>query len=372
MNKQNPAYDVLSELNDHYSKTQDPHTALKIISLVEYALKYELEPHGRMKPESEKGFLESIFGFKFGKKSIDESEIHDPFHYYRILAKERNERDKTHYAKKLNARFGVDATLKGNDWTRVADVDKRVQEVYEYFFDSLPILARNLSLFKLELGGLLSSKTICIDQDAYANLSSMDYAVDGMATTIKGLILSRADEYQRFDDAGYIDFFLDIDKKSPQDKFDRFLVETKLINTDTLKVLRAIADERIRQISDEGYTIEHDDEHTDGSIANSAAHYICADENINLWTWDKNFDKKEKHSRDKQLLIGSTMTVAEMERRNRVATKIADIIKENSTDVSLHFVGQKGQFVEGAFQQAREANVGILIQTTSMDDLITK
>lgn len=349
MNKQNPAYDVLSELNDHYSKTQDPHTALKIISLVEYALKYELEPHCRMKPEPEKGFLESIFGFKFGKKSIDESEIHDPFHYYRILAKERNERSKTHYAKNLNARFGVDATLKGNDWTRVADVDNRAQEIYESFFGALPMLARNISVFRHAFDCLLSNESICIDDKAYHDIDRMKFAVDGVATTIKGMIFPYVGEYQRLDGSGYIDFFLSNDEeKKEQKRADELcLMSETIVNDDTLAILRAIADERKRQISAEGYTTEHDDEHTDGSIANAAAHYICADDNINLWTWDKNFDKKEKHSRDKQLLIGSTMTVAEMERRDRVR-KMFDTIKANSTEIPLPLVGDGGK-VEGPF-----------------------
>lgn len=301
-------------------------TALKIISLVEYALKYELEPHCRMKPEPEKGFLESIIGFKFGKKSIEESEMHDPFYHYRILAKERNERKKTHYFENLNARFGVDATLKGSDWKRVADVDERAQDIYATFFQSMPIMARNITIFRYAFHGLIANKEMCLNDQAYRDLESLKYAVDGIATTIKQMISPYSDEQQRLDSDGYIEFFMsEGQEKSLEERGNEFaLMSEMVVNNDTLAVLRAIADERKRQIFAEGYTTEHDDEHTDGSIANAAAHYICADDNINLWTWDKNFDKKEKHSRDKQLLIGSAMTVAEMERRNRVATQVED------------------------------------------------
>lgn len=83
------------------------------------------------------------------------------------------------------------------------------------------------------------------------------------------------------------------------------------------KHIRAIYDERLRQISKEGYTPEHDDEHVDGSLANAAAHYACADDNINLWTWDKNYDKKDRHSRYDQLKISGAMIIAEMERLER-------------------------------------------------------
>lgn len=342
--KQSPAFDVLAELNDHYLKTNCPDTALKIISLVESELKYELDPHCRMEPEPEKGFFETVFGVRFGKTTANKAE-NDPFRFYRTLSKERDERRKTRYFENLNARFGVEATLKRDDWVRAVDVDARAKEIFELFFSSLPRLARDLSFFKQEFKELQANKAICIDEAAYHNLYLMNRAVDGIATTIKGLILSNGDEYQRFDDSGYIDFFLNVDKEDPQDKLAVFLIETKLINLETLTVLRAVADERLRQISVEGYTTDHDDEHTDGSIANAAAHYICADDNINLWTWDKNFDKKEKHSRDKQLLIGSAMTVAEMERRNR-ATKMLNVIKENSTDLYPLFVDRKGQYVD--------------------------
>jgi hypothetical protein len=43
----------------------------------------------------------------------------------------------------------------------------------------------------------------------------------------------------------------------------------------TCKALQDVADERARQINDEGYTREHDDEHDDGAIAMAAACYAA-------------------------------------------------------------------------------------------------
>lgn len=313
----NPAYDILAELNDHYSKTNDSETALKIISLVESELKYDLNPHCRMEPEPEKGFFETVFGIKFGKTTANKAE-NDPFRFYRTLSKERNERRITRYFESLNARFGVEATLKKDDWVRAVDVDARAKEIFESFFGSLPTLARGLSFFKQEFKELHANKAICIDKAAYQNLYYMNNSIDGMATAIKGLILSHGDEYKRFDDAGYINYFLNLDEENTENRLNWFNMESKLISLDTLVVLRAIADERRRQISDEGYTTDHDDEHTDGSIANAAAHYACADDNINLWTWDKNYDKKDTYSRYDQLKIAGALIVAEMERLERL------------------------------------------------------
>jgi hypothetical protein len=43
----------------------------------------------------------------------------------------------------------------------------------------------------------------------------------------------------------------------------------------TAKALQDIADERARQVNDEGYTRQHDDEHYDGSMAMAAACYAA-------------------------------------------------------------------------------------------------
>lgn len=69
-----------------------------------------------------------------------------------------------------------------------------------------------------------------------------------------------------------------------------------------------IVKERVRQISEEGWTAEHDDQHTDGEIARAAACYAaeagdtCIEEVVevgpdimegkNPWPWDKKWDKR--------------------------------------------------------------------------------
>jgi hypothetical protein len=98
--------------------------------------------------------------------------------------------------------------------------------------------------------------------------------------------------------------------------------------------LELVAKERSRQINDEGYKREHDDEHTDGSIADAAACYAAngtiykatLPKNMQksfkyVWPWNWSFFKKEKHTRKKQLIISAALLMAEYERIERAEQK---------------------------------------------------
>jgi hypothetical protein len=96
-------------------------------------------------------------------------------------------------------------------------------------------------------------------------------------------------------------------------------------------IIEEIKEERLRQVGKEGYDPAHDDEHTDGSIANAAAHYACTFPMpvggidckgvIPLWPWGKEYDKKKKKSRRDQLKVAAALIVAEMERLDRAELK---------------------------------------------------
>lgn len=95
-----------------------------------------------------------------------------------------------------------------------------------------------------------------------------------------------------------------------------------------------IAQERQRQIHKEGFDAEHDDHHTDMSMAMAAAWYaapceiyrfayptdsISDRELEEAWptSWDESWDKKELHDRIKQLQIAGALIAAEIERLYR-------------------------------------------------------
>ncbi len=101
--------------------------------------------------------------------------------------------------------------------------------------------------------------------------------------------------------------------------------------------LELVAKERARQINDEGYKREHDDEHTDGSLADAAACY-AANSKISplyrvsytsyyiqdiypVWPWEVGYFKKEKHPRKKQLIISAALLNAEYDRLEREEKK---------------------------------------------------
>lgn len=80
-----------------------------------------------------------------------------------------------------------------------------------------------------------------------------------------------------------------------------------------------LAAERLRQISSEGWTPEHDDEHLDGEIAQAAACYAYGSR---LWDtngasiWPNGWEFKPKDRR-RDLIRAGALILAELERLDR-------------------------------------------------------
>ncbi len=94
-----------------------------------------------------------------------------------------------------------------------------------------------------------------------------------------------------------------------------------------MKGAELIAAERDRQINEEGWSAEHDAEHTGCELAWAATHYVApgpikarsliTDEyEADVWpgTWSDVWNKKEKHDRIKQLVIAGALIAAEIDR----------------------------------------------------------
>lgn len=97
-----------------------------------------------------------------------------------------------------------------------------------------------------------------------------------------------------------------------------------------------IKKERERQVSEEGWASEHDDKHTDCSIANAAACYATSyrelmvrtssendplglrDHYETVWPWHEYWNKKYQHDRKRQLVIAGALILAELERLERI------------------------------------------------------
>lgn len=95
-------------------------------------------------------------------------------------------------------------------------------------------------------------------------------------------------------------------------------------------VLAEIDEERFRQITDEGWTPEHDDSHADGALALAAAAYAqhagSSDSTREFrerhssapvhWPWDRAWFKPTDRRRD--LIKAAALIVAEIERLDRM------------------------------------------------------
>lgn len=97
-----------------------------------------------------------------------------------------------------------------------------------------------------------------------------------------------------------------------------------------MSVIEEIAAERQRQREQEGWTEKHDDQHTDGSLAQAAACYVAhAARRLPLpWptSWHSNWDKRAKHSSRRCLIIAAALIVAEIERRDRREQRKAELL----------------------------------------------
>jgi hypothetical protein len=86
-----------------------------------------------------------------------------------------------------------------------------------------------------------------------------------------------------------------------------------------------IALERWRQIHLEKFDQAHDDAHRDGELAKAAMVYAApASVNmdvLHLWPWNPEENKREKHSRIRQLVIAGALIAAEIDRLRRLETK---------------------------------------------------
>lgn len=93
-----------------------------------------------------------------------------------------------------------------------------------------------------------------------------------------------------------------------------------------MNVIEEIAAERQRQITEEGWTPEHDDKHVGGLMAAAAGCYaLFADAYPNAgqpppeWPWDKKSWKPKAWRRD--LIRSGALIVAEVERIDRAVAR---------------------------------------------------
>ena len=90
-----------------------------------------------------------------------------------------------------------------------------------------------------------------------------------------------------------------------------------------------IQTERIRQVNQEGWTTEHDDQHKNDQLAVAAAIYALPEvfrnellsRSIHYWPWDKKWWKPTPQDRIKELTKAGALIAAEIDRLNRFGDK---------------------------------------------------
>ena len=85
--------------------------------------------------------------------------------------------------------------------------------------------------------------------------------------------------------------------------------------------LRDVIVERYRQVNDEHFSADHDDEHTDCSLAIAGAYYAAfsTDTIVDPWPWDESWLKPTTHRQN--CVKAAALIIAEIERLDRREVK---------------------------------------------------
>ena len=103
------------------------------------------------------------------------------------------------------------------------------------------------------------------------------------------------------------------------------LPKPKGVSRDPAQAVLDVLAERRRQIEAEGWTPEHDDEHSVGELAKAAACYVLVsagfnpDATINVWPWHRLWWKPSDKRRN--LVKAGALILAEIERLDRMAER---------------------------------------------------
>ncbi len=149
----------------------------------------------------------------------------------------------------------------------------------------------------------------------------------------------------------------------------------------TTEAIKAIAAERDRQITVEGYDAHHDDDHIDGELAMAAACYAAPERIYVLdppvggvddpFPWEKEHDKRAQHNELRRLAIAGALIVAEMDRLARFEqARIFEILREGyetEEEIVKYWLSPQtllnGRTPEALVYQGRGAEVLALVKS---------
>jgi hypothetical protein len=317
------AFELLKQLSDQYNQTKDPTIGEKIILLVEREFIDIM--HDFPREEENRAFS----SFKFiGKRAMEKS----IFRVYRELKKEREEFERYKENERLIRLYSLEAKSPSQIKAEEEAIEKRVHKAV---VSEIGYLARSVALADETLGNMILSRPI-IDEYGVDNLSSVSNFLEDIAHKV--LWIAQCNSKGELTDStidsvdGYVKYLSNqlVSKKMTNqewclsslsiDQKEQWIIRDKQMKmrNSRFELLDEILTERMRQITKHGYSESHDDEHTDGSIANASAHYASTNDDTGLWPWDTEYNKKSSKTRRDQLIASISMLIAEVERLDRL------------------------------------------------------
>jgi hypothetical protein len=110
-------------------------------------------------------------------------------------------------------------------------------------------------------------------------------------------------------------------------RIDTFLIPATDTSKEAQSGVELIAAERARQVSDESWTPEHDDEHTDRELARAASCYAYPPgmskegRARNFWPWDEEWWKPDENDLIRNLTKAGALIAAEIDRLLRASSE---------------------------------------------------
>lgn len=324
------ALQLLKPLSEEYECTKDPVLEEKIILLVEK----ELVDCYTDYPREERRRIENKYGLlRYIMPSLVNKEIEKhPLRVYWELKEERKDARESNEAKRLEGLYSMDAKSPSQIKAEREAIEKRVFEAVK---GDIGCLARSLSLADESLGNLILSRPI-MDEYGTESVRSISNFLEDIAHKVltiaqcnvkgefTGDTITSGDEYVKYLSNRFVSKKMSNQEWSlvhlPRDQYEYMKNRSSRFG-----LLDEILTERMRQITKHGYSETHDDEHTDGSIADAAAHYASTKDDTGLWPWDAEYDKKSTKTRREQCMTSIAMLTAEVERMDRLeAAELGD------------------------------------------------
>lgn len=204
-------------------------TRKKIISLVEGELKYDYQSfcdRRRDRERMEKDWLvkleNTVMRF-FGHGDKTEVDIDSYYLYEQFKTEDVSKKYESHL-EYLQARFGVDATLKGKDWERVIEAEKDAEKAYSELHQSLPHLAEQLNSALQCFKEILDRKEVIASPSGSDLLLYLYGRICNLHKGYIGVVMHAGHNYTHYSDGETIDrvIQLDFDSKEMRDRLQNF------------------------------------------------------------------------------------------------------------------------------------------------------